>query len=107
MSTQSNTNKCSAHELQILGDYWTLSIIQVLSASEKRFSEIERELASINPTTLSNRLKKLEEQGLIVRKEETVDKLSVVYALTDKGIGILPILKQIKLFAEKYLSKSS
>ena len=107
MSRLKYTNKCSAQELQILGDYWTLSIIQVLDGFEKRFSEIERELENVNPTTLSNRLKRLEEHGLIARKEETVDKLSVVYTLTDKGNGILPILKQIKLFAEKYLSKSS
>lgn len=100
---KTGSTKCSSTELKMLGDFWTLEIIQALSESEKRFSEIERALVTINPTTLSNRLKKLEKQNILVRKLETVDKLSVVYALTKKGQGILPVLHQIKLFAKKYL----
>jgi DNA-binding HxlR family transcriptional regulator len=105
MSIMKNTNltKCSPLELKMLGDFWTLAIIQALDTNEMRFSEIERELAKASPTTLTNRLKKLEEQKLIKRKEETVDKLSVVYSLTDKGQGILPILHEIRLFANKFL----
>lgn len=95
--------KCSAKELKILGDYWTLTIIQTLSDRGIRFSELARELPHINPTTLTNRLKKLELQRIIRRQKETVDKLSVVYSLTNKGQEILPILAQIKLFADRYL----
>ena len=98
-----NVTKCSSAELKILGDYWTLQIIQTLSDGEKRFTELQKELKSISPTTLTSRLKKLELQKIIRRKEETVDKLSVTYALTDKGCGILPILTEIKLFAKKHL----
>ncbi len=95
--------KCSNTELKMLGDFWTLAIVQALDDSEKRFSELQRELTKASPTTLTNRLKKLEEQKIIKRKEETVDKLSVVYSLTDKGRGILPILKEIQVFATKFL----
>lgn len=96
------STKCTEKELKILGDFWTLVIIQTLSDGDKRFSELQRE-QKINPTTLTNRLKKLDNLNLINRSEETVDKLSVVYSLTKKGKGILPILKQIKFFSEKYL----
>ncbi|HKB88370.1 MAG TPA: helix-turn-helix domain-containing protein [Patescibacteria group bacterium] len=89
--------------LEMLGDFWTLSIIQVLAPSQKRFKEIEKEISGINPTTLSGRLKKLEKEGLVSRKEETLNKLSVVYALTAKGRGILPILIQIRKFSTKFL----
>lgn len=95
--------KCSNTELKMLGDFWTLAIVQALNDSEKRFSELQRELTKASPATLTNRLKKLEEQRIIKRKEETVDKLSVVYSLTDKGRGILPILKEIQVFATKFL----
>lgn len=95
--------KCSNTELKMLGDFWTLAIVQALNDSEKRFSELQRELTKASPTTLTNRLKKLEEQRIIKRKEETVDKLSVVYSLTDKGRGILPILKEIQVFATNFL----
>ena len=95
--------KCSAKELKILGDFWNLAIIQELADGEKRFSQLERIIPEINPTTLTNRLKKLEQQDLIKREEEKVNKLSVIYTLTDKGEGILPILKQIRAFADKFL----
>lgn len=87
----------------MLGDFWTLNIIQALSDKEKRFSELERELAKVNPTTLTNRLKELEANRIVMRQTETVDKLSVVYMLTEKGYGILPVLREIKIFADKYL----
>lgn len=86
----------------MLGDFWTLAIIQVLIPGEKRFKEIQNEISGISPTTLSSRLKKLESEGLISRKTETVDKLSVVYALTKKGHGILPVLREIKKFSANF-----
>ncbi len=104
MSTRDETKHiCSKTELKILGDFWTLQIIQSLTDGQKRFSELERMLPEINPTTLTARLKKLMSQKLILRSEETVDKISVAYSLTEKGKGILPVLVEIRRFAEKYL----
>jgi DNA-binding HxlR family transcriptional regulator len=105
LSIMQNTSKhkCMSQELKMLGDFWTLMIIQGLSDGEKRFCQLEREIPNTNPTTLTNRLKKLENQKIIKRKKETIDKLSVSYELTKKGKDVLPILAQIKLFAEKHL----
>lgn len=103
MQQKAPIKKCSAHELKMLGDFWTLEIIQALADGEKRFSELERLLPGINPTTLTGRLKKLTTQQVIERQKETVDKISVVYALTKKGRGVLPVLEQMKIFAETYL----
>ncbi len=97
--------KCSNEELKMLGDFWTLAIIQAIDGGEKRFAQLERELSDVNPTTLSNRLKKLEEQGIIKRQEETVNNLSVAYSLTEKGNGIMPILHEIRVFADKFPKK--
>lgn len=102
MSTPNNLN-CPTKSLKILGDFWTLTIIQNLAKNEKRFKELEKEINGINPTTLSTRLKKLEGEKLIFRKEETLNKLSVVYGLTAKGRGILPILLEIQKFSKKFL----
>lgn len=99
----SNHSKCSTRELKILGDFWTLQIIQALVDGKKRFSQIERELSGVNPTTLTNRLKKLEKQQIVMREKGEKDKLCVYYELTQKGKGILPILSEIKRFAERYL----
>jgi DNA-binding HxlR family transcriptional regulator len=100
---QSKYTPCSSKSMKMLGDFWTLSIIDSLNSGEKRFSQLEKSLENCNPVTLSNRLKKLEADGMIERREETVDKLSVVYSLTKKGKGIIPILRQIQKFADSYL----
>jgi DNA-binding HxlR family transcriptional regulator len=98
-----HTSEELIHGIKMLGDVWILCIIGNLATDELRFNEIQRAIPAINPATLSARLKKLEKEKIVERKEETVNKLSVIYTLTDKGRGILPILKEIQIFVEKFL----
>jgi DNA-binding HxlR family transcriptional regulator len=88
----------------MFGDYQTLSIVDTLSSKELRYCELQRALGNMNPVTLARRLKKLEDEGIVERREETVDKLSVAYRLLPKGEHMLPVLRSIKDFAEKHLS---
>jgi len=97
------STKCNSGALRLLGDFWTLSIINALAGKEMRFCELQRSLGNLNPVTLTDRLKKLTEASLVERKEETQDKLSVSYLLSEKGVGILPVLREIETFSEKYL----
>ncbi len=105
MSTDNNTHISDElnNGIKMLGDAWILCIVGTLAKKEMRFNEIQRAIEGINPTTLADRLKKLENEKMIKRQEETVDKLSVVYSLTDKGKGILPTLREIQAFADKFL----
>lgn len=96
-------SKCVQEGLEIFGDAWTLFIIRSLTGGTKRFCGLQRELDNLNPVTLTNRLKKLEKLGFIERKKDPADKLSVNYSLTKKGRGMLPVLRQIETFAQKYL----
>jgi DNA-binding HxlR family transcriptional regulator len=89
--------------IKLIGDDWILCIVGSLQAKELRFCELQRAVTGINPVTLTDRLKRLEKENIIRRKEETLDKLSVVYELTDKGRGILPIITEIDQFAQKFL----
>ena len=100
----SRNRKCLEGGLKLLGDFWILTIIDVLMEEPLRFNEIQRNVTGINPATLTNRLKKLEQARLIERQEETLDKLSVTYALTERGISILPVIAEIQVFAEKNLN---
>jgi DNA-binding HxlR family transcriptional regulator len=95
-------NQLADQALKIFGDVWTLLIIHALSGATRRFNDLQRALA-ISPTTLTSRLKKLESYGLIMQEKQTVDQLSVIYKLTDKGKNMLPVLNAIDSFAKKYL----
>ena len=97
------TENCSSSSLataiELVGDWWTLYIVDVLRAGELRFCEIERSLPHSNPATLAKRLKQLESCEVIVRRVETLDKQSVTYSLSSRGIDLLPVLEAIKAFA--------
>lgn len=89
--------------LKMFGDVWNLSIVRVLSGATQRFNELQRSLGNVSPTTLTDRLKKLESYGVIVQEKQTIDQMSVIYKLTDKGKRMLPVLEAIEKFSKKFL----
>lgn len=103
MSTdhKSKLTKEVNNAIKMIGDEHILCIIGNLRDNGMRFNELQRAL-EINPTTLADRLTKLEQDGIVDKKKETLDKLSVVYELTDKGNAILPIIKEISKFADRF-----
>src|SRR6476620_1887510 len=99
---QLHIERCPSEALKLLGDYVTLSIIDTLRDKELRFGDIKRELEDVNQVTLSRRLKHMEEVGVLIRQEETIDRQSVTYRLTSMGLGLIPLLRGIKEFANKF-----
>jgi DNA-binding HxlR family transcriptional regulator len=94
-----NTTKLTVFDL--LGDQWVLAILNALRNGEMRFTDLQRDL-QINPITLSNRLKTLEENRLLQRLAGTVNKQAVAYRLTELGCGTFPVLDAIKTFGTQF-----
>ena len=103
MSTdqKNKLSKDISNAFNVLGDDHTLCIIANLRDGGLRFCELQRAL-ELNPTTLIARLTKLEKEKIVEKETETIDKLSVVYKLTKKGLGILPIMQEFEKFAVKF-----
>lgn len=95
--------KCPKRALKIFGDFQTLSIVEALGQGELRYCALQRALGDMNPVTLTKRLKMLEGEGIIGRRTEAMDKLSVSYYLEEKGKRMLPILRNMRDFAMQYL----
>ena len=96
---------CVKAATKILGDKWTPLLLRKFFASEKvRFCELQEGTDSINPRTLSARLVKLEEQGII---EKVGDTKRCEYVLSAKGRDFLPVLKQMEAWGQKYPEKTS
>mgnify|MGYP000856706474 FL=1 len=90
--------------MKLLGDYWTLRIIEALGRHEGdgvRFCELQRSLDNVNPVTLTNRLKKLEQTKLVRRSHAAQDKISVSYALSSLGKDALTVIASLDAFAAK------
>lgn len=101
VDTSCKNSDAFAATMKLVGDYWTLRIVDAVRDDEVRFCEIERRLPEINPATLTSRLKKLEDAGMIDRLVETKDKQSVSYILTSRGKQLLPVLESIQAFTEQ------
>ena len=82
---------------------WTLLLVRELSEGRSRFCELERALAGISPRTLSLRLRALEEQGIVERHTYPEVPPRVEYALTDKGLALLPIIDDMRAYGEEWL----
>lgn len=99
--TNCSTADAMNNTMKLICDFWVLNIVDAIGNRELRFGEIEKSMP-ISPATLTNRLKKLEDQGVVVRHIETLDKQSVTYVLTPKGKDLLPIIVAIKRFSETH-----
>lgn len=107
MTHNNPSPQACAQTMKLIGDYWTLRIIDALKNGETRFCELQRQLDNLNPTTLTSRLKKLEDAGIVMRSVETVDKVSVTYRLSDLGQQAVKVITALYGFAAKAKSLSS
>jgi DNA-binding HxlR family transcriptional regulator len=85
---------------------WTLLVIRDLAEGRSRFCELERSLAGISPRTLSLRLRALEEEGIVERQTYAEVPPRVEYALTDKGLALIPIIDSMRAYGRKWLGGS-
>ena len=88
---------------EIIGAKWTALIVHDLSEGPRRFSELERSCPGISPRTLSERLRLLEQEKLVVRRSYSETPPRVEYELTEKGSSLLPIIKAMSDFGHAWL----
>jgi DNA-binding HxlR family transcriptional regulator len=88
---------------EIVCSKWTLLLVRDLSEGHSRFCELERSLTGISPRTLSLRLRALEEQGIVERQTFPEVPPRVEYALTEKGLALLPIIDDMRAYGEGWL----
>ena len=91
---------------EIVCGKWTLLIVRDLSEGRSRFCELERSLGGISPRTLSLRLRSLEEEGILHRRTFPEVPPRVEYALTEKGLALVPIIDSMRTYGSEWLGAS-
>ena len=86
----------------IIGAKWTALLVHDLSEGPRRFSELERSCVGISPRTLSERLRALEDEGIVERRSYPESPPRVEYELTDKGQSLLPIIDAMREFGHDW-----
>ena len=89
--------------IEVLGKKWTLLILRSLDGkNKKRFNELQKEIGDISPRTLSKRLKELEKEKLIEKKQFNEIPPRVEYSLTKSGEDLIKCFKSLNDWAKKY-----
>jgi DNA-binding HxlR family transcriptional regulator len=81
-----------ARAVRVLDGKWTLLVIRDLLAGTRRFSELRASLPGISPKTLTDRLRSLEQHGLVERASYAEIPPRVEYRLTPAGRTLEPVL---------------
>jgi DNA-binding HxlR family transcriptional regulator len=99
--------RCTASAaIEVLQEKWVLHIVQALLAGPKGFNAIGREVGGCNPTTLTQRLTRLEALGLIV-KAEGDGTCRACYCLTKSGAELDGVIGAIERWAAMHLAGAS
>lgn len=103
--TQCKRSVCPiANALDLVGDKWTLLVVRDLLFMGKRlYGELIRSPEGIPSNLLADRLKRLEEAGLVTKAPYQHNPVRHQYRLTPKGADLLPVLKEIIRWANKHI----
>lgn len=96
---------CVAEACYIMGNKWTPLLIMQLAKGPQRFSVLQN--LGISPRTLSQRLDELEQKQIITKQAYAEVPPRVEYKLTSKGADLIPILKSMADWGNKYHSINS
>jgi DNA-binding HxlR family transcriptional regulator len=104
MTTRSYKQLCGiAYALDLVGERWTLLIIRELMPGPRRFTDLMEGLPGISTNLLSGRLKRLEQQGLVRRRELPPPAASTVYELTGMGRTLEPMLLELGKWGSQFV----
>jgi DNA-binding HxlR family transcriptional regulator len=122
MDTNRNNNNCSIIEtvyntqelkscpiettFRIIGKRWTVLIIREILRGNTQFNRFMENIKGISPKVLTERLRELEQLGIIRRKIVSKYPLRVEYSLTDIGKGFEPVLLSAASFSMMYMPRS-
>ena len=96
------TNCPVEYTASIIGNKWKIIILRDLLTGTKRYNELTRSVVGISAEVLTENLRDLERDGIIVRKVYPVVPPKVEYSLSEKGLDLKDVLNAMKVFGEKY-----
>lgn len=89
--------------LESFGDSWSLLIVRdIVYMGKKTFREFLASDEAISSNILAARLKHLQEVGILTKKPHPTDKRKEVYELTEKGLGLIPIVMEMAGWGATY-----
>jgi DNA-binding HxlR family transcriptional regulator len=103
MPNEDATESPVARTIGVIGSSWTCLILRdFLLHGPRRFQQLQDSLKGIAPTTLSERLRSLEENGVLERRFYSMSPPRAEYVLTAKGRELGPIVRAMRDWGRKH-----
>jgi DNA-binding HxlR family transcriptional regulator len=90
------------HAIELIGKRWTGAIVCALTERPMRYAELGKAVPGLSDRLLSQRLRELEEEGLVERQVEAGSPVRVTYSLTVAGQELDPVLSELKSWARRW-----
>lgn len=94
------------HAVELIGKKWTGAILRALQAERCRFTEIVAMVPGLSDRLLSERLKELEAEGIIIRIVTPETPVRIEYRLTEKGLALDEVMDAIGYWAETWMDST-
>jgi DNA-binding HxlR family transcriptional regulator len=91
--------------LDRLADKWVALTLAALADGEQRYSELSRTIAGVSQKMLTQTLRNLERDGIVLRSITPAVPVRVDYRLTPLGTSLLPVVAAIKDWAEQHMDQ--
>lgn len=95
----------AAHALDLVGERWALLVVRELLLGPKRFTDLRAGLPGASPNVLAQRLRELEEAGIVRRRRLPPPAASKVYELTEWGRDLEPVIIRLGRWGARSPSK--
>jgi DNA-binding HxlR family transcriptional regulator len=93
--------------IAFIGGAWTPNILWQLATGPRRFSELRAHIPLVSAKVLTQRLRELEERGILCRTTAQSAATSVDYALTDLGREFMPVIEAIVEVGQRLKKRQS
>jgi DNA-binding HxlR family transcriptional regulator len=88
--------------IELIGKRWTGAIVCALTERPMRFGELAKAVPGLSDRLLSQRLRELEDEGLVEREVEAGTPVRVTYSLTESGRDLGPAISEIRTWAQRW-----
>ncbi len=88
--------------IELIGKRWTGAIVSALTEGPLRFGELAKAVPGLSDRLLSQRLRELEDAGVVLRDVEPGAPVKVSYSLTEKGADLRPAISELRSWARRW-----
>lgn len=93
--------------IELIGKRWTGAVVKALMPAPARFNQLLTGIPGVSDRVLTERLRELENEGLVERLVDPGPPVRVSYRLTTRGKALEPVLVAIGDWAESWMTAAS